>query len=201
MARISLVDRLHWREKPLAALAVVAIAAAAFVASLVVAPGVPGWLGGGLALIVIAIAVIDARFFIIPNELSLAALMLALANAAVRAPDFMWSAIGFALLRGVVLGLLFYALAALYRMVRGREGLGLGDVKLAVVAGAWLDWMSAPIAIEIAALAAISVFAVQYFAGRQTLDTTAKLPFGLFLAPSIWLAWLVEVTLLAPPGL
>ena len=97
-----------------------------------------------------------------------------------------------------MLGLLFYGLRALYRRVRGREGLGLGDVKLAAVAGAWLDWMTAPIAIEIAALAAIAVFAVRYFAGGQTLDTAAKFPFGLFLAPSIWLGWLIEVTLLAP---
>jgi leader peptidase (prepilin peptidase)/N-methyltransferase len=85
--------------------------------------------------------------------------------------------------------------------VRGREGLGLGDVKLAAVAGAWLGWMSAPIAIEIAALAAIAAFAVSYFAAGRTLDTAAKFPFGLFLAPSIWLAWLIEVTLLTPASL
>ncbi len=198
MAWISLVDRLHWRERPLAALAVVLLALAAFAVSLVAAPGLPGWLGGALALIAIAIAVIDMRFFIIPNELSAAAFVLALVNAAVLAPAEAWSAAGFALLRGAVLGLLFYGLRALYRRVRGREGLGLGDVKLAAVAGAWLDWMTAPIAIEIAALAAIAVFAVRYFAGGQTLDTAAKFPFGLFLAPSIWLGWLIEVTLLAP---
>lgn len=198
MARISLVDRLNWRERPLAALAVALLALAAVIASVLAAPGLPGWLGGGLALIAIAIAVIDARFFIIPNELSAAAFALALANAAVLAPDGVWSAIGLALMRAAVLGLLFLGLRALYRRVRGRDGLGLGDVKLAAVAGAWLDWMSIPIAIEIAALAAISVFAVRYYAGGRTLDAAAKFPFGLFLAPSIWLGWLIEVTLLAP---
>lgn len=201
MARISLVDRLNWRERPLAALAVALLALAAVIASVVAAPGLPGWLGAGLALLAIAIAVIDARFFIIPDELSMAAFALALVNAAVLAPDGLWSMIGVALVRAAVLGVLFYGLRALYRRVRGRDGLGLGDVKLAAVAGAWLDWMSIPIAIEIAALAAISVFAVRYYVGGRMLDSAAKFPFGLFLAPSIWLGWVIEVTLLSPGSL
>jgi leader peptidase (prepilin peptidase) / N-methyltransferase len=201
MARTTLADRLaDWRGQPLVALAAVTAALAACAASLIAAPGLPGWLGAGLALIMIAIAAIDARFFIIPNELSAAAFALALVNAAVLAPG-VWGALGLALLRAAVLGLLFYGLRALYRRLRGREGLGLGDVKLAGVAGAWLDWMSIPIAIEIAALAAISVFAVRYYAGGRTLDTAAKFPFGLFLGPGIWLGWLIEVTLLTPGSL
>jgi leader peptidase (prepilin peptidase)/N-methyltransferase len=202
MARITLADRLaDWRGRPFAALAVVALTLAACAASLIAAPGLPGYFGAGLAVITIAIAAIDARFFIIPNELSATAFALALVNAAVLAPDGAWSAIGLALLRAAVLGLLFYALRALYRRLRGREGLGLGDVKLAGVAGAWLDWMSIPIAIEIAALAAIAVFAIRHYAGGRAFDAAAKFPFGLFLAPSIWLGWLIEVTLLAPAGL
>ena len=201
MARISLVSRLNWRERPLAALAVALLALVAFIASVMAAPGLAGWLGGGLALLAIAIAVIDARFFIIPDELSAAAFALALVNAAVLAPDGIWSALGLALMRAAVLGLLFLGLRALYRRVRGRDGLGLGDVKLAAVAGAWLGWMSIPIAIEIAALTAISVFAVRYYGGRRTLDAALKFPFGLFLAPGIWLGWLIEVTLLTPGSL
>jgi hypothetical protein len=30
----------------------------------------------------------------------------------------------------------------------------------------------------------------------QAIDTAAKFPFGLFLAPSIWIGWLLETTLL-----
>ena len=128
MTRISLVDRLMvWRERPLAAFAVVTVALAMCVASLVAAPGLAGYLGAGLALIAIAIAVIDARYFIIPNELSAAAFALALVNAAVQTPDAIWPAAGIALLRAAVLTLLFYALRATYRRWRGREGIGLGD--------------------------------------------------------------------------
>ena len=50
-------------------------------------------------------------------------------------------AVGFALLRGAVLALLFLGAARRYRRLRGRDGIGLGDVKLAGVAGAWLGWL------------------------------------------------------------
>jgi hypothetical protein len=32
----------------------------------------------------------------------------------------------------------------------------------------------------------------------RPLDRTLKFPFGLFLAPSIWLCWVFEVAVLAP---
>ena len=43
---------------------------------------------------------------------------------------------------------MFLTVRMVYAQVRGRQGLGLGDVKLALVAGAWLDWMMIPIAID-----------------------------------------------------
>jgi leader peptidase (prepilin peptidase)/N-methyltransferase len=197
MSPISVVDRLAgWRERPLAACAIAATAIVACVVSLIAAPGWPGWFGAALALIAVAIAVIDARYFIIPNELSAACFALALAYAATTEPQALW-AMFFAVLRGAVLALLFLGLRELYRRLRGRDGLGLGDVKLAGCAGAWLSWLAIPIAIEIAALAAIAVIAVRHYAGGRPLDAALKFPFGLFLAPSIWLGWLIDVTLLS----
>jgi leader peptidase (prepilin peptidase)/N-methyltransferase len=177
------------------ACAVVAITIATCVVSLIAAPGLPGFFGAALALIAIAIAVIDARWFIIPNELSAAAFALALLYAGATEPQRL-QAVFFATLRGAVLAILFLALREGYRRLRGRDGIGLGDVKLAGVAGAWLSWLAMPIAIEIAALAAIAVFAVRHYVAGRPLDTALKFPFGLFLAPAIWLGWLIDVTLL-----
>ena len=179
--------------------AIVAVAALAMVGaglSLWVAPGARGFLGAALWLIMLAIAVIDARLFIIPNELTAAAFVLALADAAVQAPGAVLQSVTIALVRAAVLTLLFYALRAIYRRLRGRDGLGLGDVKLAGVAGAWLGVLTLPIAIEIAALAALAVFGVRLYRSGRSLDSTLKFPFGLFLAPSIWLGWMLETTLL-----
>jgi leader peptidase (prepilin peptidase) / N-methyltransferase len=75
---------------------------------------------------------------------------------------------------------------------RGREGLGLGDVKLAAVAGVWLDWPAIPVAIEIAALTALAVYATGHILGRRRIHAATRLPFGLFLAPAVWLAWLLQ---------
>jgi leader peptidase (prepilin peptidase) / N-methyltransferase len=177
--------------------AVALLALIAVAASIKAVPGPAGYLGAALALLMLAIAVIDARWFIIPDQLSAAGFALGLINAAVIAPPEMWQALAIAFARGTVLALLFYALRTLYRRLRGRQGIGLGDVKLAAVAGAWLDWLTMPIAIEIAALSALGVIGIRYY-GAGRLDAALKFPFGLFLAPSIWACWLLEATLLAP---
>ena len=194
--RIFGLDRLSEGAAPLRVVAaLLALMAAGVGVSLWAAPGVPGWLGAGLALIVLAIAVIDARLFIIPDELTIAGFVLALINAAVISPFDRWEAVGVALLRGAVLALLFFALRTGYRRLRGREGIGLGDVKLAGVAGAWLSLVAIPIAVEIAALAAIAVFCVRHYAAGKPIDTALKFPFGLFFAPAIWIGWLLDVML------
>jgi leader peptidase (prepilin peptidase)/N-methyltransferase len=179
--------------------AVVALSGlAAVTASVVMVPGVLGWLGAGLALLMLAIAVIDARHFIIPDRLNAAALALGLLHAASGEPHAIMEAVAFACLRGAVLGLLFLGLRVLYARLRHREGLGLGDVKLAGVAGVWLDWLTMPIAIEIAAFAALTVYILRSLIRRRPLHAAGLLPFGLFLAPAIWLGWLLQMTLLAP---
>ena len=165
--------------------------------SILAVPGAPGWLGGGLALLMVAIAVIDARHLIIPNELNAAALALALVHAAALAPSAILETLAMAVVRGTVTMLLFLALRIAYRRLRGREGLGLGDVKLAFVAGAWLDWVMIPVAIEIAAAGALLAFFAWRAVLKQPVDFAARLPFGLFLAPAIWLAWLIGAVIAA----
>jgi leader peptidase (prepilin peptidase) / N-methyltransferase len=168
------------------------LAAGGVLGSLMSAPGLSGVLGAGLALLMLSIAVIDARQFIIPNPLSAAGFGLGLAHAAVQQPQAMLQAVTLAIGRAAVLALLFLTLRSIYRALRGREGLGLGDVKLAAVAGAWLDWLMMPIAIEVAALAALSFYGLRYLAFNRPWVATHRLPFGLYFAPAIWLCWLAE---------
>jgi leader peptidase (prepilin peptidase)/N-methyltransferase len=172
------------------------IAAAAVVASIVAAPDAGGILGAGLALVMLAIAVVDARQFIVPNELNAAGFALALVHAALVRDTGIVEVIAWAFARGATLALMFFVLREMYRRVRKREGLGLGDVKLAGVAGAWLDWPMMPVAVEIAALAALAVYALRHFVFGRPVQATSRIPFGLFFAPAIWLAWLIDVVLL-----
>lgn len=164
-------------------------------ASLAAAPGLPGIFGAALGAVMLAIAAADARFFIIPDELTACAIALALADAALNTADSALGNLAAAGGRGLLLALAFYALRELYRRLRGREGIGLGDIKLAAAAGAWLDWTFILLAIEIAALAGIAGYMAMQIAARRPLSAVAKLPFGLFFAPAIWICWLLHAIL------
>lgn len=182
-------------SSPLTFAAWAAVGLCSTVVSVLTAPGLPGVLGAALALVMIAIAAIDARHFLIPNELVLVGLVLGLAAAAVVAPPGRWAAnVAGAAERGFVLALLFLAFRVLYRRLRGREGIGLGDVKLAAVAGVWLGWTAVSLAIDIAALSALAAVLLDMLRGRKFTAAT-RIPFGLFFAPAIWLAWLVDTTI------
>lgn len=160
--------------------------------SLIAAPGPEGLLGAFLGALMLAVAATDANRYLIPNALTAAATALALLRAAAIGPDAGAYALLWAVGRALIIALPLLALMAGYRALRGRDGLGLGDVKLAAVAGAWLGLPALFAAIELAALAAIGAYLLATAIKRRPLKTTAFLPFGLFLAPAIWLGWLAE---------
>jgi leader peptidase (prepilin peptidase)/N-methyltransferase len=172
--------------------------AAASAASLYAAPNVAGLFGALLAFLMAMVAWHDARAYVIPDRYSAAAFALAFAAIAfIESGDLLWSA-AMALARAAILALCFFTLRALYHRFRGRHGLGLGDVKLAAVAGAWLDWTMLPVAIEMAALAALATVLTNQVITGQRFKLTARLPFGLFLAPAIWIGWLLQTILPGP---
>jgi leader peptidase (prepilin peptidase)/N-methyltransferase len=91
---------------------------------------------------------------------------------------------------GAVAGFaVLYAIAVLYRRARAREGLGLGDAKLAAAAGAWLGWQALPSVVLVGCLVAFIWVGVGIaFRGRVVLET--KIAFGVPLSFAIWVIWL-----------
>ena len=86
-----------------------------------------------LCAIVIAAATIDLDHLVLPNELTFGGAVLALATSPLRAVGLRSAAVG------AVIGLALTIVPFfLYRRLRGRSGMGLGDAKLAILAGAWL---------------------------------------------------------------
>jgi leader peptidase (prepilin peptidase)/N-methyltransferase len=163
--------------------------------SLSVAPNLRGAFGAALALLMLAIAVSDLRDFIVPNALTGTAFLLGLIAAALFG-DAPWAqAVLIGVLRALATALPFLALMLAYEWWRGRPGLGLGDVKLAAVAGVWLDWLTIVGVIEVAALTALTAYVVWRYVLHRPVAATTPLPFGLFLAPAIWLGWLTEAVL------
>jgi leader peptidase (prepilin peptidase) / N-methyltransferase len=164
-------------------------------ASLVAAPGPDGLLGAFLGALMLAIAATDTRRYIIPNELTGAAVALALLRAGTVGPGAGWEGLVWAAGRALAITLPFLALMALYRWWRHRDGLGLGDIKLAAVAGAWLGLVTVFAVVELATLTALGAYFLNAKITGRPLKTTAFLPFGSFLAPAIWLGWLAETML------
>lgn len=86
-----------------------------------------------LVIALVASTAMDLEHMTLPNELTLGGAALALGTAHWRGLGIVSSLLGVAV--GVALT---YLPALLYRMLRGRSGQGMGDVKLAMLAGAWL---------------------------------------------------------------
>ena len=172
-----------------------ALGATIIALSLAASPDLRGGFGAALGLLMLMIAVSDLRAFIIPNPLSGAAFALGLVFGGLFDDFFTMDAVIAALIRAAVTALPFLALMVIYQWWRGRPGLGLGDVKLAAVAGVWLHWIAIAATIEVAALAALAGFAIWRFVLRRSVTATTRMPFGLFLAPAIWLGWLGEALL------
>jgi leader peptidase (prepilin peptidase)/N-methyltransferase len=93
---------------------------------------------------------------------------------------------------GAVAGyLLLWGLYWVYRALRGREGLGYGDMKLLAALGAWLGWAQLPQVLLLSSLTGLLAGGILMLFGRQARDD--PMPFGPFLAGSGWLVWVYGV--------
>ncbi len=73
--------------------------------------------------------------------------------------------------------------------MRGFEGLGLGDVKLAGVAGIWIGpQLLAPLALVAAPAALVAVAGYAALLGGTKIHLKMQTAFGSFIAPAIFLA-------------
>ncbi len=164
------------------------LAAIAVAASAVAAAGddpMRAWLGCGLGWTLLALAWIDLEWLILPDVLTLPLLLGGLAATYLADPDALADAA-----LGAALGwTVFAAVAAGYRALRGRDGLGGGDAKLLAAAGAWLGWQALPAVMLLAAGTALGVVGTLRLLRRRA-SGGMKLAFGPWLALATWLLWL-----------
>ena len=100
-----------------------------------------------------------------------------------------------ALLRAALAAGILLLIRISYRALRGRDGLGLGDVKLAGAAGAWLSLPMLSISIEIAAVTALAAYVLRQRKRVRVLSAGGRIPFGAFFGPAIWLGWMLNTML------
>lgn len=153
--------------------------------ALVVASGPAGIVTVLLGWWLLVLAAIDFRKLILPDVLTLPLIPVGLGTVYFLAPGEIINS-----LIGALAGFaLMFAIRLLYQTVRGREGLGFGDVKLMAAAGAWVGWIG---------LSGVLLWAVMFallFAGvkiltKSTATSKTQIPFGTFLCLGIWLVWL-----------
>jgi leader peptidase (prepilin peptidase)/N-methyltransferase len=147
--------------------------------------------GALLAAMVLHIAAVDVERFEIPDLANLAILLVGLAW---QASELKIEDVLAAIVRCFVAGGLLFAVRLAYRRFRGIEGLGLGDVKLAGAGATWLAWSQMWFALSIAVGAAMMLVLVRNIFLRERIVRDAAIPFGAFLAPAIWIAWILQVS-------
>lgn len=127
------------------------------------------------ACAMVVLFVIDLQHQILPNVITLPGVVIGLALSLVMPPGWLSSLIGILAGGGVLL-----AVMEGYARARGVEGLGMGDVKMLAMIGAFLGW---PLMLLTLVLASFSGSAVglALMAARLAGGKTA-LPFGTFLA-------------------
>ena len=134
------------------------------------------------AALFIVMSGIDLRIFILPDRLTYPAAVLAL-PAAVWVFGLSWVN---ALLGGIAGAGIFWLLAHYYRWRTGRDGLGLGDVKLMLSVGFLCGLEHLTLAVLLASVAALAGFGIMAAAGRKGVGS-ARLPFGPFLCGAAWI--------------
>jgi leader peptidase (prepilin peptidase)/N-methyltransferase len=176
------IDPLHGRVE--AGCAIIGALALGFAPD----PGGIGW--ALLGWLLLTLAVLDKRHFWLPDALTLPLAFLGftigLWTTDVAMVDRVIGAVaGYGALLAVTVG---------YRLLRGRDGLGLGDTKLLGALGAWFGWQALPFILLLAAsLGLIAVLAAMAL-GRAVNGAT-RVPLGTFLAlaavPGWWAATLL----------
>lgn len=151
------------------------------------------WVAAGLGWCLLALVLADIRRFLLPDLLVLPLLVAGIASIFLE-PAAQWETLGLQRIFGAALGFgLMETVRRLYLWSRGREGLGFGDVKLMAVAGAWLGWPLLPHSLALAGILGLSTVAVLRLVGRP-MGPSDPLPFGAFLAPAIWILWILGKT-------
>jgi leader peptidase (prepilin peptidase)/N-methyltransferase len=92
-----------------------------------------------LSLGLVAAAFIDAEHMYLPDPITLGGAALGVATAGLRGYSLRDSLLGAA----VGFAFVWLPFGVVYRWIRGRAGMGMGDAKLTMLAGAWFGWVGA----------------------------------------------------------
>jgi leader peptidase (prepilin peptidase) / N-methyltransferase len=127
----------------------------------------------GCALIVLF--AIDLEHHLLPNVITLPGIVVGFLFSLVTEPGWVSSLLGILVGAGVLFGV-----AEVYYRIRHEEGLGMGDVKMLAMVGAFIGWKLTLVTLMMASVCG-SVIGVLLIVTKRG-DMKYALPFGTFLA-------------------
>jgi leader peptidase (prepilin peptidase)/N-methyltransferase len=136
-----------------------------------------------LTAILIVLFVIDLELQILPNAITLPGIVVGFVFSVFTPPGPLASLVGMALGAGVL-----YGIAAAYYAIRKEEGMGMGDVKMLAMIGAFLGWRAVLLTLLLSSFAG-ALLGVALMATRRG-GLQYALPFGTFLALGAFLSML-----------
>jgi leader peptidase (prepilin peptidase)/N-methyltransferase len=153
-------------------------------AALALHPGAHGVAGAVFGWWLLALLVLDVEHMWLPDRLTIP---LGLAGLAVAAglgqplvDHLIGAAAGWMSLAGIAAG---------YRLLTGRTGMGGGDPKLFAAIGAWLGWVALPFVLVFAALLGLMLVGYDRLSGRP-VTRHSRVPLGALLAAAAFPLWL-----------
>lgn len=151
----------------------------------------PSLLASRLVLTALLVALFgtDLETQRLPNVLTLPGIVVGVAFSLWLPPGLGASLIGLALGAGVLLAIRWG-----WARATGVEAMGLGDVKMLAMVGAFLGWRQVWVVLFLASIAGALVGVALAVTGRRSLQS--RLPFGTFLALAAFAASLVGGQLL-----
>ena len=138
----------------------------------------------------IVLFAIDLRHHILPNVITVPGIVAGFVASWFLPPGWVSSLLGIVLGGGLLLGI-----AEAYYRVRGHEGLGMGDVKMLAMIGAFLGWPQMVLTLVLGSFMGSLVGGALLLSRRGGMQSA--LPFGTFLAAGALVAAVVGDSILA----
>ena len=132
-----------------------------------------------LSLTFLIIFFIDLEHFIIPNNLTYPMMILGFIksfdpNLNSLFPNYVNSLIGGFFGYGIIWLIIFF-----YKVLRNKEGMGLGDAKLLAVIGFWFGWISVPFILFSSSV--VALISVMPSLLNKSKKLSSEIPFGPFI--------------------
>ena len=133
-----------------------------------------------LSIFFIIIFFIDLKHFIIPNELTFPLMIIGFIKSfdpnlnQTIFPNYINSLIG-----GLFGYSIIWLIIFIYKKIRNKEGMGLGDAKLLAVVGFWFGWVSIPFVIFISSAVALILVIPSIL--NKSRKMSSEIPFGPYI--------------------